>query len=61
VLTLDPEDDLARYNLGLTLLKLKRYEVAIASFQASFQPSKQPTFYPDAIFQIGQAFANLEQ
>ena len=61
VLTLDPEDDLARYNLGLTLLNLKRYEDAIASFQASFQKSKQPTFYPDALFQIGRAFAKWKQ
>ncbi len=61
VLALDPEDDLAHYNLGLTLLKLEKYEDAIASLQASFQQSKQPTFYPDAIFQIGQAFAKLKQ
>ena len=61
VLTLDPEDDLAHYNLGLTLLKLEKYEDAIASLQASFQQSKQPPFYPDAIFQIGQAFAKLKQ
>ncbi len=61
VLILDPHDDLARYNLGLTLLKLQKYEEAIASLQASFQESKQPTFYPDAIFQIGQAFAKLQQ
>ncbi|GJL61778.1 MAG: hypothetical protein NPIRA04_04320 [Nitrospirales bacterium] len=61
VLILDPHDDLARYNLGLTLLKLQRYEEAIASFQASFQQSRQPTFYPDAIFQMGQAFAKLQQ
>ncbi|MCA9469797.1 MAG: tetratricopeptide repeat protein, partial [Nitrospira sp.] len=61
VLTLDPEDDLAHYNLGLTLLKLEKYEEAIVSLQASFQKSKQPHFYPDAIFQIGQAFAKLEK
>ena len=61
VLTLDPEDDLAHYNLGLTLLKLERYEEAIASLQASFQKSKQPTFYPDAIFQLGQAFVKLKK
>jgi tetratricopeptide (TPR) repeat protein len=61
VLLLDPYDDLARYNLGLTLLKLQRYEEAIASLQASFQQSKQPTFYYDALFQIGQAFAKLQQ
>ena len=61
VLTLDPEDDLARYHLGLTLLKLEKYEDAIASLQASFQQSKQPPFFPDAIFQIGQAFAKLKR
>ncbi|HBP87643.1 MAG TPA: tetratricopeptide repeat protein [Nitrospirales bacterium] len=61
VLALDPEDDLAHYNLGLTLVELKRFEEAIASFQASFQQSKQLTFYPDALFQIGQAFAKLQQ
>jgi len=61
VLTLDPEDDLARYNLGLTLMKLEKNEDAIASLQASFEKSKQPPFYPDAVFQIGQAFAKLEQ
>ena len=61
VLTLDPEDDLAHYNLGLTLLELERYEDAIASLQDSFQKSKQPPFYPDAIFQLGQAFAKLKK
>ncbi|MDT7043673.1 tetratricopeptide repeat protein [Candidatus Nitronereus thalassa] len=59
VLTLDPEDDLAQYNLGLTLLELEKYEDAIASLQASFQKSKQPPFYPDAIFQLGQAYTKL--
>ncbi len=61
VLALDSEDDLAHYNLGLTLLKLEKYEDAIASLKASFQKSKEPPFYPDAIFQIGQAFAKLEK
>ncbi|GJL53020.1 MAG: hypothetical protein NPIRA02_01520 [Nitrospirales bacterium] len=61
VLILDPHDDLARYNLGLTLLKLEKYEDAISSLRASFQQSKQPTFYPDAIFHIGHAFAKLEK
>ena len=61
VLTLDPEDDLARYNLGLTLMKLGKYEDARIALQASLEKSKQPPFYPDAVFQIGQAYANLEQ
>ena len=61
VLILDPEDDLAHYNLGLTLLENERYEDAIVSLQASFQKSKQPPFYPDAIFQLGLAFAKLKQ
>lgn len=60
VLTLDLEDDLAHYNLGLTLLALEKYEDAIASLQDSFLSSKQPPFYPDAIFHIGKAFAKLE-
>ena len=61
VLTLDPEDDHTRYDLGLTLLKLGKYEEAISSLQASFQQSKEPPFYPDALFHIGQAYAKLKQ
>ncbi|HBP87792.1 MAG TPA: hypothetical protein DD706_08865, partial [Nitrospiraceae bacterium] len=59
VLTLDPEDDQTRYNLGLTLFKLKKNEEAIASLKASLAKSGQPAFYPDAIFQIGRAYAKL--
>ena len=59
VLELDPDDDLARYNLGLTLMELGRYESARVWLKESFRESKHPHFYPNAVFQIGRALAKL--
>ena len=59
VLELDPDDDLARYNLGLTLMELGRYESARVWLKDSFRESKHPHFYPNAVFQIGRALAKL--
>ncbi len=59
VLELDPDDDLARYNLGLTLMELGRYESALVWLKESFRESIHPHFYPNAVFQIGRALAKL--
>ena len=59
VLILDPEDDLAHYNLGLTRIELGKYEEALTALQASYKHSKHPPFYPDAIFQVGRVLAKL--
>ncbi|RMH09995.1 MAG: hypothetical protein D6704_00180 [Nitrospirae bacterium] len=60
-LALDPEDDLSRYNLGLTLMQLGRYAEAIVAFKESFRRSGAPHFYPDALFQIGRSLAKLHK
>lgn len=59
VLILDPEDDLAHYNLGLTQIELGKFEEALTALQASFHHSKHPPFFPDAIFQVGHVLAKL--
>ncbi|RMH34126.1 MAG: tetratricopeptide repeat protein [Nitrospirae bacterium] len=60
-LVLDPQDDLARYYLGLTLMKLSRYDEAIEMLQASLAESREPPYFADALFQIGQSYVRLEQ
>ena len=59
VLRLDPADDLAHYNLGLTLIELEKFEEALTVLRASFRQSKHPPFYPDAVFQIGHVLSKL--
>lgn len=59
VLTIMPEDYKIRYDLGLTLMELGRYEEAIASFRAGIGISKFGEWYPDSLFQIGICLTKL--
>lgn len=59
VLTIMPDDYKARYDLGLTLMELGRYEDAIASFRDGIRISKFGEWYPASLFQIGICLAKL--
>lgn len=59
VLTIMPDDYKVRYDLGLTLMELGRYEDAVASFRDGIRISKFPEWYPDSVFQIGICLTKL--
>lgn len=59
VLAIMPDDYKVRYDLGLTLMELGRYEEAIASFREGIRISKFGEWYPDSLFQIGICLSKL--
>lgn len=59
VLAIMPEDYKIRYDLGLTLMELGRYEEAIASFRAGIGVSKFGEWYPDSLYRIGLCLTKL--
>lgn len=59
VLTIDPGDHKALYDLGVTLMELGRYEEAIASFREGIRQTKFAEWYPDSLYQIGRCLAKL--
>ncbi len=59
VLTLNPDDHRAWYDLGLTRMELGRYEEAIEAFETGIKLTKFAEFYPDSVFQIGRCLAKL--
>lgn len=61
LLTINPEDDKAFYDLGLTLMELGRYEEAIGFFDNVFRLTKYGPWYPDSVFQIGRCLAKLDR
>jgi tetratricopeptide (TPR) repeat protein len=61
VLTIDPGDHKALYDLGITLMELGRYEEAIAPFRKGIRLTKFAEWYPDSLYQIGRCLAKLGQ
>lgn len=61
VLTIDPGDHKALYDLGLTLMELGRYDEAIAPFREGIRQTKFAEWYPDSLYQIGRCLAKLGQ
>lgn len=59
VLRIDPGDHKALYDLGLTLMELRRYDEAIASFREGIRQTKFAEWYPDSLYQIGRCLAKL--
>ncbi|ODT45202.1 MAG: hypothetical protein ABS70_03710 [Nitrospira sp. SCN 59-13] len=59
VLTIDPGDHKALYDLGLTLMELSRYDEAMASFREGIRQTKFAEWYPDSLYQIGRCLAKL--
>lgn len=59
VLTIDPGDHKALYDLGLTLMELSRYDEAIASYREGIRQTKFAEWYPDSLYQIGRCLAKL--
>ena len=61
VLTIDPGDHKALYDLGITLMELGRYDEAIAPFREGIRLTKFAEWYPDSLYQIGRCLAKLGQ
>lgn len=61
VLAIMPDDYKIRYDLGLTLMELGRYEEAIASFRAGIGVSKFGEWYPDSLYRIGLCLTKLRR
>jgi hypothetical protein len=61
LLALNPNDPLANYQLGLTLLQLGRCKDALTVFgkMSNLDPSDED--YADTVFRMGQCFVELEQ
>ncbi len=58
-LAIMPDDYKVRYDLGLALMELGRYEDAIASFREGIRISRFGEWYPDSLFQIGICLSKL--
>ena len=61
LLVLNPNDSLANYQLGLTLMQLGRCKDALTVFgnMSNLDPSDED--YADTVFRMGQCFVELEQ
>jgi tetratricopeptide (TPR) repeat protein len=59
VLKINPEDDKAFYDLGLTLMELGRYKEALGSFEDVIRLDKFGSWYPDSLFQSGRCLAAM--
>ena len=61
MLALNPRDDLATYQLGITLMQLGRCEEALAVFGNLSNLNPNEENYADATFRMGQCFVELER
>jgi len=61
MLALNPRDDLATYQLGITLMRLGRCEEALAVFGNLSNLNPNEENYADATFRMGQCFVELER
>lgn len=59
LLSMNPDDRMVYYDLGITLMELGRCEEAIQTFEQGIRLSRYPEYYPDAIFRIGRCLATL--
>jgi tetratricopeptide (TPR) repeat protein len=61
MLTLNPNDALANYQLGLTLMQLGRCKEALAVFGKMSNLDTNDEDYADTVFRMGQCLVELEQ
>jgi tetratricopeptide (TPR) repeat protein len=61
MLTLNPNDALAHYQLGLTLMQLGRCKDALTVFGKMSNLDPNDEDYADTVFRMGQCFVELEQ
>jgi tetratricopeptide (TPR) repeat protein len=61
MLTLNPNDALAHYQLGLTLMQLGRCKDALTVFGKLSNLDPNDEDYADTVFRMGQCFVELEQ
>jgi tetratricopeptide (TPR) repeat protein len=61
MLTLNPNDALANYQLGLTLMQLGRCKDALTVFGKMSNLDPNDEDYADTVFRMGQCFVELEQ
>jgi tetratricopeptide (TPR) repeat protein len=61
ILSLRPSDQQAAYELGSTLMELKRYEEAIDVLQKGIDLGASTEVYLDSVFRIGQCLIELER